>query len=58
MPNEAQPFLDQKEVIFDRQKSIEEEIEIEDDFRPRSESWLSSYTAKSQQNKKEVAKVF
>jgi len=46
-----EPHVDKKEHL----KSVDDN---EDEVRPRSESWLSSYTAKSNSSKKPVAKVF
>ena len=58
----SQSLPDQTELLLEPQVEEKEHLKSvdnnEDEVRPRSESWLSSYTAKSNSSKKPVAKVF
>lgn len=58
----SQSLPDQTELLLEPQVDEKEHLKSvdnnEDEVRPRSESWLSSYTAKSNSSKKPVAKVF
>jgi hypothetical protein len=55
LPDQTQLLLEPQVEEKERIKSIDQN---EDEVRPRSESWLSSYTAKSNSSKKPVATVF